>query len=113
MSKYGFAEEDTPAISLPKPKASAPRPPAELVSEAAKVGESLGFVSREPRKDQPRRGGRRRVEPQDKVLITGPARVITAFRAYCDANDLHYWTALEQLLEAASSSPSVEPSAED
>lgn len=108
MSKYGFTEEEPPAISLPKPKASAPPPPAELVNEAAKVGEKLGFVSREPRKDQPRRGGRKRVEPQDQLLITGPARVISAFRAYCDANELHYWTALEQLLESASPSPSGE-----
>lgn len=107
MSKYGFDDETigeavADAIALPKPKPKVARPPAEAVKEAVRAGEKLGFVSREPASvRRPRRGGRRKApEPQDQINIAGPARVIEAFRAYCDAQGTSsYWVGLEALLK--------------
>ena len=110
MGKYGFSDDVEPAapqlISLPKPKPKADKPAPALVADAVRAGESLGFVSREPRKkaEAPaRRPGRQRTEPQAKLLVTGPERVIDAFRAYCEREDIaSYWQAIERLLESNS-----------
>ena len=108
MGKYGFGEEEGPvdppaAITLPKPKKkSADKPSADVVREAARAGEKLGFVSREPAAKPPvRKAGRRKlVEEQDKLFIAGPLRVLQAFREYCDQEQLqNYWTGLERLLQ--------------
>ena len=103
MSKYGFSAEATAeALSLPSPKQKREKPATELVVEAVKAGEGLGFVSREPRAEATasRRGGRRKSEPQDKLLIAGPARVIADFRAYCERENIpSYWAALEILMK--------------
>ncbi|WP_425106613.1 hypothetical protein [Ancylobacter sp.] len=107
MSKYGFPDDEgeaPPIISLPNPKPKAQKPEPALVAEAVKAGQELGFVPRElPAAERsvkaPRRPGRRRVEPQDKLLVTGPARVIEAFREFCEQeNASSYWVALEMLL---------------
>ena len=108
-SKYGFDEEATGArpvassLSLPGPKQSQERPSEQDVMEAARSGQSLGFVSREPRADaEPRRYVRKRkVEVQDKLMIAGPLRVLDEFRAYCDREGVSsYWAGLERLVEA-------------
>jgi hypothetical protein len=108
MSKYGFDEEEqvadpAKAIQLPKPKAKVTdRPAPAEVREAIKAGEKLGFVSREPIESrQSRKPGRRKaLEPQDQLLISGPQRILEAFRDYCDAHKISsYWAGLEKLLE--------------
>lgn len=107
MSKYGFSDDEDeppPIISLPSPKPKAQKPEAALIAEAVKAGQELGFVPREPPAAErpvkaPRRPGRRKVEPQDKLLVTGPARVIEAFRDFCEReNASSYWVALEMLM---------------
>lgn len=106
MSKYGFGD-DTTQIKLPPPKPAAPKPSPTAVADAAKVGEGLGFVPREPQHPPPPpTAGRRRkrgTEPQDKLFLSGPARVIQAFRDHADAAGLAYWEALESLLKKGNS----------
>lgn len=95
MSKYGFGG----GIELPPTTPVKPRRPVaeDTLQEAVAAGEKLGFVSREP---LPRRKpGPKRTEPQDKVSIPGPKRVIDAFRVYCNDENLTLWQGLERLLE--------------
>ena len=98
--KYGFDK-----ITLPpaQPDRRPPRPAAENLTQAIEAGQSLGFVDRSPPADAARPAARRkpgpkRREPQDKLSIPGPKRVIDAFRGYCTARDLTLWEGLEQLL---------------
>lgn len=93
--KYGFGE----GIKLPKtPKVSKPRPKVkpEALNEAVRAGNDLGFIAREP--NARRKPGPKRREPQDKVSIPGPKRVIDSFRAYCTTRDVTLWQGLEALL---------------
>lgn len=94
--KYGF----TGGIDLPKTK-PVPKPRSKIdgssLSEAVKAGADLGFVSREPTTRL--KPGPRRKEPQDKVSIPGPKRVVDDFRAFCSKRDLTLWQGLEFLLE--------------
>lgn len=95
MSKYGFGG----GIELPPAAPAKPRRPVadDTLHEAVAAGEKLGFVSREP---LPRRKpGPKRTEPQGKVSIPGPKRVIDAFRVYCNDENLTLWQGLERLLE--------------
>ncbi|MGE4409616.1 MAG: hypothetical protein AB7D33_03485 [Sphingobium sp.] len=108
MTKYGFPSDDeieTPPISLPSPKAKTAKPEPQLLEEAVKAGREMGFVPREPESKanaQVRRAGRRKTEPQDKILIAGPARVIEEFRSFCDEQNMpSYWLALETLMKQA------------
>ncbi|MFG1298033.1 hypothetical protein V5F50_19765 [Xanthobacter sp. V13C-7B] len=112
MSKYGFPDDEIvppPAIELPTPKPRTEKPAPALVAEAVKAGQELGFVPREPGSPSapasgliPKRGGRRKSEPQDKLLVAGPARVIEAFREFCEQENIRsYWLALEMLMERA------------
>ena len=96
MTKYGFGG----GIELPKTTAPAkPRPKieAETVEKAVQAGTELGFVSREP--SNRLRPGPKRTEPQDKVSIPGPKRVVDDFRNYCRTHNLTLWQGLEYLLE--------------
>lgn len=96
MSKYGFGGgielPKTDTVEKPRPKVG-----AENVEQAVHAGSELGFVSREP----PTRlkPGPKRTEPQDKVSIPGPKRVINEFRTFCRAHDLTLWQGLEYLLQ--------------
>lgn len=97
MSKYGFGG----GIELPKTE-QAPKPrrdvEPEAVRQAVEAGQSLGFVAREP---APRlKPGPKRKEPQDKVSIPGPKRVVDDFRNFCRERDLTLWQGLEVLLKA-------------
>lgn len=97
MSKYGFGGA---GIDLPKPSApSSPRPKleSEAVERAVQAGSDLGFVNREP--SNRLRPGPKRSEPQDKVSIPGPKRVIDDFRNYCRMHNLTLWQGLDQLME--------------
>jgi len=95
MSKYGFGG----GIDLPKPSdSSKTRPKVEpgSVEKAVEAGKSLGFVSREA--STRLKPGPKRKEPQDKVSIPGPKRVVDDFRAFCRDRDLTLWQGLELLL---------------
>lgn len=93
--KYGFSGGIDLPKTTPKPK---PRPKVDGVSlsEAVKAGADLGFVSREP--STRLKPGPKRKEPQDKVSIPGPKRVVDDFRAFCSARNLTLWQGLELLL---------------
>lgn len=95
--KYGFTGG---GIELPEPKPKTkpkahPKPPH--IDQAVEAGNALGFVSREPVTRM--KPGPKRTEPQDKVSIPGPKRVVDEFRAFCRAQNLTLWQGLEQLLE--------------
>ena len=95
MSKYRFDG----GIDLPNPsESSKTRPKAEpgSVEKAVEAGKSLGFVSRDA--STWLKPGPKRREPQDKVSIPGPKRVVDKFRAFCQDRDLTLWQGLELLL---------------
>jgi hypothetical protein len=94
--KYGFSG----GIDLPK-TAPAPKPRPKVdggsLSKALKAGADLGFVGREPATRL--KPGPKRKEPQDKISIPGPKRVVDDFRAFCSSHNLTLWQGLELLLE--------------
>jgi hypothetical protein len=97
MSKYGFGSG---GIELPK--TSAPAKPRlkvaeESVEKAVQAGSELGFVSREP--STRLKPGPKRTEPQGKVSIPGPKRVVDDFRNFCRMRNLTLWQGLEYLLQ--------------
>lgn len=96
-SKYGFGG----GIELPKSTPEAkPRPKIErnALDQAVQAGNEMGFVSREPVARM--KPGPKRKEPQDKVSIPGPKRVIDDFRNFCRERDMTLWQGLELLLAA-------------
>ena len=100
--KYGFGS----GIDLPKQESIKPRRPVDqpALENALQAGEKLGFVDREP--TVRRKPGPKRTEPQDKVSIPGPKRIIDQYRAFCTDQDLTLWQGLEQLLINTHSTPS-------
>lgn len=94
--KYGFGG----GIDLPKGPTPAKRAPVDpnALTEAVQAGNDLGFVDREP--VARRKPGPKRKEPQDKVSIPGPKRVIDEYRAFCSAQGVTLWQGLELLLSA-------------
>lgn len=74
--------------------------PKEAVMAAVRAGQEQGFVPRQVAADSSKRKpGPRRVEPQDKVMVTGPKRVLDRLRARADAmGGVPYWQAIEALL---------------
>lgn len=95
MSRYGFGG----GIELPKkttPDKPRPKVAVENVEKAVQAGSELGFVSREP--STRLKPGPKRTEPQDKVSIPGPKRVVNDFRKFCRARNLTLWQGLEYLL---------------
>lgn len=105
----GFTPEDEDSTQLkpaPKPLRLAPAKadtpvPKEAVMAAVKAGQGQGFVSRQMQAETPRRKpGPRRTEPQDKLMLTGPKRVLDRLREKADAmGGVAYWQALEALLD--------------
>jgi len=105
----GFTPEDddtthpkpgTLPLRLAPDKADAPVS-KEAVLAAVKAGQGQGFVSRQVQVDAPRRKpGPRRTEPQDKLMLTGPKRVLERLREKADSmGGVPYWQALEALLD--------------
>jgi hypothetical protein len=94
-SKYGFGG----GIQLLKQEPTPPRSRqgAPDLSNALKAGSDLGFVNREP--STRRKPGPKRTEPQDKVSIPGPKRIIDRYRAFCVQRNLTLWQGLEHLLD--------------
>ena len=107
--KYGFAEDApddaaVPPLRLPEQKTRAERPSEDDVAAVVRTGRELGFVSREPAAvSTPTQTGRRKkTEPQDKMMIAGPTRVLKAFRDYCDAEGHRsYWAGIESIMKKA------------
>ncbi|MCV6574508.1 MAG: hypothetical protein OIF58_02135 [Cohaesibacter sp.] len=97
---YGFNKPELPAdpsITLPAPKAGR-KSNKQAVAKALDAGKKLGFVSRETRSR--RRPGPKRTEPQGKLTLTGPQRVIERLQAYADdLGGVPYWQAIEKLLD--------------
>ena len=94
-SKYGFGG----GIKLPKADAAPkvlPKADHNRLTEAVQAGDSLGFVDREPAGR--RTPGPKRTEPQAKISIPGPTRVIDSFRAFYQEHDVTLWRGLELLL---------------
>lgn len=108
----GFTPEDEDTTQpKPAPKslrlapAKADTPvPKEAVLAAVKAGQGQGFVSRQVQTEASRRKpGPRRTEPQDKLMLTGPKRVLDRLREKADAmGGVPYWQALEALLDKKS-----------
>lgn len=97
MSSYGFGDTKSP-ISLPTQPARKEKPTEALV-QALDAGKKLGFVSREGQGR--RKPGPKRKEPQSKLTLTGPKRVLDRLQARCDAmGGVAYWEAIETLLDA-------------
>lgn len=96
MSKYGFGG----GIELPKTETKKTRREVEpaAVEQAVEAGQSLGFVAREPANRL--KPGPKRKEPQDKVSVPGPKRVIDDFRSFCRERNITLWQGLELLLDA-------------
>lgn len=101
MSGYGFDDDDihVPLVNLEPSKANTSAP----LGAAKKAGKELGFVDRSPSNTKPKMRGARRAksEPQGKILITGPERVLEKLRRYSDEENIPYWLALEKLLTAS------------
>lgn len=95
---YGFGDNDS-AITLPKSIEKKATRPVNVI-DVAEAGKKLGFVSREGQGR--RKPGPKRAEPQSKLTLTGPERVLKRFQAYCDeSGGVAYWQAIENLLDDA------------
>ena len=105
---YGFTSDDaTPAaptntVKLPpvrqKPAETSAAAPA--MARVVQAGTELGFVSRDT--TDRRRPGPKRKEPQDRISIAGPKRVLDRLKAYCDGEGgLSYCEAISVLLDMA------------
>lgn len=94
---YGFDDEEG-AIALPQTPTKKKRlPEPNLKKKIEKSGENLGFVSRAVTKR--RRPGPRRKEPQDKLTLAGPKRVLDLLRQRSEEMDgAPYWVVLEEYL---------------
>ena len=111
--KYGFNDEVPTTASETAPQQSAktiqlgsvkrqeeaPRAAVRELSAVAEVGKAAGFVSRQASAPH-RKPGPKRTEPQGKLTLTGPQRVLDRLQAYCDdMGGVPYWKALEELLD--------------
>jgi hypothetical protein len=110
MSYFDHVDDTTTAAPAPigglrlpakKPDA-APERQATVTKEALdRVGKAAGFISRQSKASR-RRPGPKRTEPQGKITVTGPQRIIDALQARSDAlGGVPYWQVIEELLEAS------------
>ncbi|MGN7964103.1 hypothetical protein [Brucella sp. 22210] len=111
---YGFGDNDEKSASsptelkklrLPTAKADTPSSTAVDVAAALEVGQGLGFLSRQPTStpivNRPRRPGPKRTEPQGKITVTGPQRVLDQLQAKSDSmGGIPYWQVIDALLRA-------------
>lgn len=101
---YGF-DKPMDAVQLPKLREKALDKPAAApaMTTVLQAGAELGFVSREV--SARRKPGPKRTEPQDKITVTGPKRVMDRLKAYCDKQGgISYCDAIETLLDGAEQS---------
>ena len=107
---YGFPTDDAPVpettpattgIKLPpvrKRPVEAAAPAADM-ARALQAGQDLGFVNRET--NARRTPGPKSKEPQDRINVSGPKRIIDRLKAYSDGAGLSYCEAIEALLDGA------------
>lgn len=98
---YGFGktEETKSAITLPK-STGAKVKQAVNVEQAVQAGQAMGFVARSS--TAKRKPGPKRIEPQGKLTLTGPQRILERLQAHCDTmGGVPYWQAIEDLLDKA------------
>lgn len=101
--KYGFEQStDAPlpmeTVKLP-PAPAAKKPEPVNLGQVLQAGSALGFVSRDAGPAR-RKTGPKRTEPQDKITIAGPKRIIDRLKAYCDREGgLTYHAAIDALLD--------------
>lgn len=95
MSNYGFGN----SIRLPeKPEPQKKKQTTMDVQRVAERGHELGFISREL--GNRRKPGPKKTEPQSKLTVTGPKRVLDHFLARCDSlGEVAYWQCIEHLLD--------------
>jgi hypothetical protein len=100
MSNYGFDDnEDFTPPPLPKRKTSVDK---VNIKTAVKAGNDMGFVPRDLPPVQKTEGRDRRSlnkEPQGKILITGPERVLGKLRDMSIKRNEPYWKVIESLLD--------------
>ena len=99
MTDYGFNEDDSTPPPLKKTKSTLKQLDVE---SAVAEGEQLGFVARpmgSRSHKRSRRNGRRQVEPQGKLLVTGPERVLDQLREIAAKDGVPYWVVIEDLLD--------------
>lgn len=95
---YGFDKAAEP-LKLPQ-QAPAKAPEPTNLAGVLQAGSALGFVTRDGAAR--RKTGPKRTEPQDKITIAGPKRIIDRLKAYCDREGgLSYHAAIEALLDEA------------
>ncbi|MGF0540745.1 hypothetical protein ACQQ2Q_22370 [Agrobacterium sp. ES01] len=98
---YGFNKTDSGAVgtgTVKLPPVQRTEKPAADISRVLQAGQDLGFVSRDA--GTRRKPGPKRKEPQDRLTVTGPKRIIDRLKAYCDANGgASYCEAIEALLD--------------
>jgi hypothetical protein len=76
------------------------KPEPVNLGQVLQAGSALGFVSRDAGPAR-RKTGPKRTEPQDKITIAGPKRIIDRLKAYCDREGgLTYHAAIDALLDA-------------
>lgn len=98
--KYGF-NDMTDAVKLPSLTPQRKPEPATDLAKVRQTGVELGFVSRDAAPVR-RKSGPKRTEPQDRITIAGPKRVMDRLKAYCDQRGgISYHEALEALLDQA------------
>ena len=97
--KYGF-DAPNEVVKLPQPTQQRVLAPSPDMSRVLQAGAELGFVSREAAPMR-RKTGPKRTEPQDKITIAGPKRVIDRLKAHCERLGVPYHEAIDALLEQA------------
>ena len=95
MTDYGFKSDDVPKVVLRTNKKEVQ--PKDL-KNAVETGKELGFISRSTTPTVHNRR-RRATEPQGKILITGPERVLEKFRALSDEQGVPYWRIIKHLMD--------------
>jgi hypothetical protein len=101
---YGF-DKTMDTVRLPKLRENPPQKPATAPTMAPvlQAAQELGFVSREV--STRRKPGPKRTEPQDKITVTGPKRVMDRLKAYCDRmGGVSYCDGIQALLDDAEKS---------
>lgn len=101
MANYGFGKTPTQDLKVELP--TRPKKEQTSVSKAdiarlAKAAEQTGYVDRSPTKR--RKPGPKQREEQDRIMMTGPKRVLQEFRQLCDDKEQSYWEGLEDLMVA-------------
>jgi len=102
---YNFDDEDEADVApvklpTPKTKKAVNRPIPANAKNIAEAGKKLGFVDRSPSRTKRRKTGPKQTEPQDRISLSGPKRVLDRLKARADEmDDAAYWEVIEYLLE--------------